>query len=161
MKRYFIEEAKCELTKGGIACGPVDPNVVTTVKYTCGDETKWLSLVEVMGIPNFLLSDTDIHDDLVKEDDSDKEFWDYTQEINIGEFDGIELGEYDDIFASFADDPENPAVPLVRYMITLSRCPLEEADGLLALVKGKYIDEVVIPLCEEELAFLEELGEDE
>ncbi|MBP3209095.1 MAG: hypothetical protein J6M64_04165 [Oscillospiraceae bacterium] len=30
MKKFFIEEAKCELTKGGIACGPVDPNVVTT-----------------------------------------------------------------------------------------------------------------------------------
>ena len=161
MKRYFIEEAKCGVSEGGIACGPVGGSVVTTVKFNDGEKTGWLSLVEVEGIPNFLLSDRDIHEDLIEEDYDDKEFWDYTLEINIGEFDGIELGEYEDIFASFADNPENPAVPLVRYMITLTRCPMEEATELLALVKGKFIDEVDIPMSEDEEEYLAELDEEE
>ena len=159
MEKFFIEEAKCELTKGGIACGPVDPNVVTTVKYKCGDETKWISLVEVMGIPNFLLSEKDIHEGLVKEDDSDKEFWDYVHEINIGEFNGIELGEYGDIFASFADDPENPAIPLIRYMIALTRCPLDQVEDLLNMARGKYVNELDIPASDVEEDFEEEYEE--
>ena len=161
MKKFFIEEAKCELTKGGIACGPVDPNVVTSVKYKSGDETKWISLVEVMGIPNFLLADKDIYDGLVKEDDSDKEFWEYTQLINIGEFNGIELGEYSDIFYSISEDPENPAIPLIRYMIALTRCPMEEVAGLIAMAKGKYADELDIPISDEEEDFQAEAEEED
>ena len=33
MKRYFIEDAQCGITEGGMACGPVGGNVVATVRF--------------------------------------------------------------------------------------------------------------------------------
>ena len=37
MKRYLIEDAKCGLTEGGMACGPVSGNAVVSVKYSDGE----------------------------------------------------------------------------------------------------------------------------
>ena len=79
--------------------------------------------------------------------------------INIGEFNGIELGEYGDIFASFADDPENPAIPLIRYMIALTRCPLDQVEDLLNMARGKYVNELDIPASDVEEDFEEEYEE--
>ena len=59
------------------------------------------------------------------------------------------------------DDPENPAVPLIRYLITLTRYPMKEVDGLMKLVKGKYIDEVEIPMSDDEKEWLEEEAEED
>lgn len=134
---------------------------MTTVKYRCGDETKWFSLVEVLGTPNFLLSEKDIHDRLVEGEDGDKDFWDSVYAANIGEFNGIELGEYMDIYASFQEDPENPAIPLIRYMIALTQCPMEDTERLAAMGKGKFADELDIPMSEDEKEYLAELEEDE
>lgn len=83
----------------------------------------------------------------------------YVHEINIGEFNGIELGEYGDIFASFADDPENPAIPLIRYMIALTRCPLDQVEDLLNMARGKYVNELDIPASDVEEDFEEEYEE--
>ncbi len=44
----------------------------------------------------------------------------------------------------------NPAVSLIRYIVLLTRCEMEEVDGLVALVKGKFIDEVEIPASDVE-----------
>ena len=78
MKRFFIEDAKCDISAGGFACGPVFGNPVVTIKFKDDDETKWLSLVEVEGIPNCFLTDEDIHEKLVTED-FDDEFTDYLE----------------------------------------------------------------------------------
>ena len=70
---------------------------------------------------------------------------------------GADLPIY--IFASFAEDSENPAIPLIRYMITLTRCPLDQVDELLAMAKGRYIDELEIPASDVEEDFEEEYEE--
>ncbi len=161
MKRYFIVDAKCGVTEGGMACGPVGGNVIVTVKYNDGDKTYWLSNAEVMGIPNFYLTDKDVFDDLMEENFEDEVFTEYMQECFVGDFEDLFLGEYADVFSSIADDPENPAVPLVRYVVTLTRCSMDEVDGRIEMAKGKYADELDIPVSDVEKDFEDELEAEE
>ena len=157
MKRYFIENARCGITKGGMACGPVSGHVVVTVQYKEGTEEKWLSMVEVDGIPVVYLSDKDVHDDLVAERFEDKEFDEYMANHYIEEFEGITFGEdYFDAYNSIEDNPNNPAVPLIRYLITLVRCGMDDVERLIGMASGKYADELDIPLSDIEEEIMEE-----
>ncbi len=161
MKRYFIEEAKCGVTDGGIACGPIPGNVVVGIKFKENGKSQWISFVEVDGIPNVYLSDKDIFDDLVKEDVEDTEFTDYINEHFIREFNGIAFGlDYSDLFNSVAEDPDNEALPLIRYMVALVRCSLEEVDDLISMATGRYADELDIPISDVEEEYLEDLEEE-
>ena len=156
MKRYFIEEAKC----GVINYGPSGV-VITAVKFSVDDVAQWLYVVDVEGILNVVLTDNDIYDELM-EDNGDEEFNDYVNAHNIGDFEGIEFdGDYFTTYASMYDDPENPANPLIRYLLTLNACSMEEVDDLVELAVGKYIDEVDIPVSDEEEEWLEEMAEEE
>ena len=162
MKRYLIEEAKCGITKGGIACGPMDGNVVVTIKYNDGTGSKWLSLVEVMGIPNSFLFDEDVHDKLVEENLDDDAFTNYMHEHEIIEFEGITLNdEYAGILESFVDDPNNPAVPLMRYLVALVRCDMDDVEGIIGMAAGKYADELDIPISDLEEDYLADLEDEE
>ena len=137
MKRYMIENAKCDITEGGFSCGPIDGSVVVTVKFKENGSTHWLSLVEVEGTPNLFLFDKDVHDELVKEDFTDEEFTSYMEDHSIDEFNGIAFGmDYSDIFVSISEDPENPAVPLIKYLIALARCDMEETEDLIDMATG-------------------------
>ena len=160
MKRYFIEEAKCGVSEGGMACGPVGGAVNAAIKFSADGVTKWLSNSEVDGIPNFFLTDEDVFEKLCA-DELSQEFVDYMNEHFASEFDGLDLGEYEDVFNSLTENPENPAVPLVRYLVSLTRCSLEDEESLIKLATGKYIDEVEVPLSEEELEYQEELAAEE
>ena len=63
----------------------------------------------------------------------------------INSFEGIKLGENGDIYKSIKQNEGNPAVTLIRYIILLTRCSMEEEDGIIALAKGKFVDELEIP----------------
>lgn len=143
MKRYFIENVRCDITDGGMACGPVGGSVVVTAKIKDDGEPKWFSIVEAMGFPNAYVTEKDIFEDLVEEDFDNKEFTAYCQEHFVDDFNGIKVGsDYSDIFGSIAENSENPAVPLIRYMIAVLRCPMEEVDDLIKMAEGKYADEL-------------------
>lgn len=75
---YIIEEVKCGITEGGLACGLVD-----------GKETKWLNNVEVGDIPNFCLTDKDIFDDLLKDDFDDEEYTKMLDETFVSSFSDV------------------------------------------------------------------------
>ena len=66
------------------------------------------------------------------------------------EFEGITLGEYYDIFDSIYKNPDNPAVPFLRYVIALTRCDLKDVKKLVKLAVGKYMDEIKVPISDEE-----------
>lgn len=162
MKRYFIEEAKFGESEGGISCGPVSGSLIATVKYTESGKTQWLSMAEYDGFPNFYLADKDIHDELVKEDLEDENFVDYTNSLAIDEFDGVQIGgEYEDLFAVLSEDPENPAVDLIRYLIALIRCDEDDLEGLIQMAKGKYADEIDIPVSDVEQEWIDDNEVDE
>ncbi len=151
MAKYLIEEAKCGVTDGGMACGPFPGTVVAAVKFRNGKKSKWLFLSEVDGIPCFTLTDKDIYDDLLKEDLENEEFMEYMNTHTIYELDGIELGcSYDELFESISENPENPGIPLIRYIIALTRCKMDELDPLIEMAKGKYADELDIPMSDVE-----------
>ncbi len=155
MSKYFIEEARCDITNSLFG------NVVATIKFKEDDKTNWLSLVEVEGIPNCILTDKDMHEKFVREDLFDDEFTEFINDHTISDFNGIFLGEYTDIFCSIADDPENPAVPLIRYLVALARCDTESEKSLIEMAEGKYVDELDIPISDLEEDYLAELEEDE
>lgn len=163
MSRYFIENAKCGVTEGGMGCGPISGNVVATIQFKDGNATQWLSLVEVEGIPNVYLTEKDVFEDLVAEDFEDTEFIEYMQEHYIDEFEGIEFDDdYSTTFESIAEDPENPAVPLIRYLIALIRCEMDEVNELIERATGRYVDEIDIPVSDVEEEWIDEdYNEDE
>ena len=161
MKRYLIEEAKCGVTNGGMACGPVSGNVVASVRINDGSATNWLTLVEVDGIVNLFMTDMDIYEEVLREDFSD-EFLAYLNSHAIDRVNGLEFSEdYASAFSSIADDPENPAVPVVRYLIALVRCGMEETEALIRMAAGKYADELDIPASDAEEDYIAEMEAEE
>lgn len=148
MNRYFIEEAKC----GTIECGFSGGQVVVSVKFA--EETgsrrspwQWLSLVEYDGIPNVYVTDRDVFDDFMKDDSDNEDFIEYSQDHAIEEFNGLALGaEYGDWLDSVEEDPENPAVQLIRYLLALTWCKSGEPEKeLIEKAKSRYADELDIP----------------
>ena len=160
MKRYFIEEIKCGESEGGVACGPVSGSFNVSIKYSVDGVSKWLSNADVGGIPNFFLTEEDVFQKLC-DDDMSEEFNNYMNAHYAGDFEGLDLGEYWDVYNSFSENPDNPAVPLVRLLVTLSRCHREEEAELIELATGKYIDEIDVPMSEDEEDWLADNAEDE
>lgn len=139
MKRYYIEDVKCDVLSGG-----PDPGIVcTSVKYKNGSTSKWLTNVEVDGLPNFYLTDDDIFDKVMA-DDGDEDFQKYRDEHFIEEFDGIELGEYEDIVDSIMENEEDPAASLIKFVIAVTRSDMESTQELIQTGKGKNAEEIEI-----------------
>ena len=162
MKRYFIEDAKCKIGEGGIACGPVDPMIGATVKFRECKKEHWLTVIEYNGFPNYHLTAEDSLDRLVDLDVEDENEMNFAEKSKIETFNGIALSEeYSDTFDSISEDPENPAIPLIRYLIALVSCGTDEEQGLIEMAKGKYIDEVEVPASEYEEDYLGEMEEDD
>lgn len=147
MSRYYIEYAECGVTDGGCACGPGSGNVITTIKYKDDkNKSQWLSLAEVQGTINFYLTDENIYQRLITEDFEDDKFVDYLEKHYITEFDGLKLGgEYEELYASISSNIDNPAIPLIRYIVALTRCAEDDMKEIVSLGVGKFIDEVNIP----------------
>ena len=167
MTRYLIEEAKCGVTDGALMpCGTMPGHVMVAVKFKEfreGEEkpAQWLSLAEAEGYPNAYLSDKDIFDRLMEEDMEDTEFDEYLDEHYLEEFNGIAVYDYADLFESIQEDPDNPAAPLIRYAVALVRCAMEDVDDLIRMAKGRYADELDIPMSDVEEEYLEEHEEEE
>ncbi len=160
MSRYYIEQVKCEFDNGGIACGSVGGAVCTSVKFRKDNESSlWLELDEIDGMPQFYLSDEDqldLHLNIDPEDD------DAVSAMNanyIEEFEGINLSDdYDDLYDQFANEQkDNPATDFLRYIILVTRCSTDELEGLINMATGKYIDELEIPLSEEEQEYMSDV----
>ena len=156
MKRYLIEAVKCGVSDGGIACGPVSGVVVAALRFNDGSGPRWLTMIEAEGMLMTYLTEQDFYDKAVAED-YDEEDIRFLNEECLDSFDGIELSEdYFDIFESIAETPDAPAVPLIRYMIALIRCSMEEVDGLIRMAAGRYADELEVPMSDKEEDYLEE-----
>ena len=142
--RFFVEGVKCGVANGAVS-GPVEGAVNTTVKYTKDGITKWLTNSEVTGIPNFYLTDDDIFDKLMGQDFENEEFMALLESSHIDEFEGIKLGEYEEIEEAI-DEAENiSAAALIDYTIDVTRCSMDVLDDFIKAGTGKYAEEIVIP----------------
>ena len=152
MKRYLIKDAKYGITEGGIACGPVEGNVVVTVKFNDGESDKWLNVVYVMGTLNFCSFDKDMHDEIMTENDDSI---DLVNLHTIYEFDGHKLGmDYSETLENLSEEYDDCAAELIKYILYLSYMDEETTNKAIKESIGKYVDQINIPLeeMEEELS---------
>ena len=113
--RILVECVKCGVSEGGVACGPVEGAVNSTVKYTRDGETKWLTNSEFTGIPNFYLTDEDVFDRLMDQNLDDEEFVALMEASHIEEFEGIKLYDNYDEIEEAIDKAEDLAATLLYY----------------------------------------------
>lgn len=155
MKRFLIEDAKC----GVAQAGPMMGIVITSVKFNDGESSKWFNLAEVDGIPCFYLTDKDVFDTLI-ENEWDEKFQEMLDNSYIEEFEGIFVGgEYEEVFDSIYENPDNPAVAFVRYAIALTMCDFKDVKKLVKMAVGKYVDEIKVPISDAEDDYLLDKGE--
>ncbi len=151
MARYFIENVKCGVDEGGMACGPIPGSVIGEVKIrTDAGDAFYFCLAEVMGIPNFYKTDRSTYDDQMGSDLSD-ELIEYLDDHNLGEID------YSDVYSN--EDPEDR--DLFRYITYIVRSGWDECTSFMEETKGKWLDEIEIPISEDEQEYLDEMDEED
>ena len=152
MKRFFIEEAKCGFSRG-IMRPPMPYAVCAAVKFREDNgEPRLFFLNQFNGMPMFFISDEDFFDKILEEDG---ETIGKTGKLFLQEFEGIKFGRMAYDFGSLAENAGNPAAALIRYLIALVRSDRSEIAGLVEMAKGKYADELEIPVSDLEKAYLE------
>ena len=158
MKHYLVENVKYGVTSAGTACGPVAGNAVASVEFKESNDslTEWLSLVEVDGMTNFYLSDKEIFEELLKEDDDDEHIA-LLNSYYIKDFHGFKLSaDYDEIFENIYEGGENDKSRLVRFLIAVVRADENAAAVLKESAKGKYIEDIEFTACDIEEEYLEQ-----
>jgi hypothetical protein len=102
----------------------VDDGCVIVSLRVMGEGCKWLTLVDDNGTPKFYSSQEDIF--ALRKNGEVRSWLKEIETCRINEFEGLKLGEYNDVFfsiyndfASIYTDVERPAVKLIRYMIDL------------------------------------------
>ena len=93
-------------------------------------------------------------------DDFSEEFTKLLNDRTISELDGINLGENcGEIIENVYENPENPAAPLLKYLVTLTRCSMEDVEELIKMATDKYTDEFEIHMSDVEEEMLEDKEE--
>ena len=139
---YLIKGIRYGITEGGMACGPVSGNVVASIEFQDDDKVRFLSMVEVFGIPEFYFSEENIYDELLEESE---DFIDKANSLIINEFNGIELEEYEDITEELKKPYNEEDKALIKLLIAVVRLDYDEADKLIEESVGKYIKDINIP----------------
>lgn len=140
--KYLVKNIKCGITEGGVACGPIDGNIVATIEYQEKNKVNWLSLVDVFGIPEFYQSDKNIFDELMKESE---DFIDEANSLLIKKFNDIDLEEYEDIIEQLNKSVDEDDKTLIKLLIAVVRLDFEDLDKLIADSIGKYTTDIQIP----------------
>ena len=138
-KRFFIENARVGVSDG--YCGSSTGTVNVVVKYNDGIDTKWLTVSEVFGIPNFFVTNFDIFDKIMKKE-WNAEFTNLIECSSVDEFEGIKLGEYSKIEEELDHSKDNPASALIKYVIELTIRSDEETKQLITSGEGKFADQI-------------------
>ncbi len=145
---------------GFFGAGGISINCIA--RFDCARIQFYLGITDFEGFPNYYLSDEDHHDELVEEDFEDEQFTEFLDEHRIDDFNGLELGgEYPDLFGAIAENPENPAVPLIRFAVAMVRCSTDEEEELIRMATGKYADELDIPVSDVEEEYTEDIEDEE
>ncbi|SEG36537.1 hypothetical protein SAMN04487934_11818 [Eubacterium ruminantium] len=148
MSRYFVEKVKFGLADSGLP--PAD--VIVSIEYRKDDgSSQWLSNAECEGFCTIYQNDFDPFELLISGDVDDPKW-------AIGmtnSFEGIDFYDYEDMFDYFLENENNPAIPLLRLLIAVTRCNKDETNLLISNAEGKYIDEIDVPISDIEEDYLE------
>ncbi len=110
----------------------------------------------------FIMKD-DIYDVLLK-DDYDGDYVEKLEAETVHEIAGVMLSrEYCDIVCELYDNEEltDSDKSFIRFVLAIMRCGWDQVRELQAAAIGRYTDELVIPISEEEERYLEDNMEDE
>ena len=140
--KYLIKNIEYGITEGGVACGPIDGNIVATIEYQEDNKVSWLSLVEVFGMPEFYYSDENIFEELLKESE---DFIDKADNLIIKEFNDIKLDEYENIIEELKKSVNEDDKSLIKLLIAVVRLDYENTNKLINAAIGKYTTEINIP----------------
>lgn len=149
MANYFIEEVFYGEGEGGLACGPVCGPSVSEVKVkTDAGESFYLSLADIEGIFQFFKTDVSTFEMQLTMSD---EFLKYTDCCADG-------GDHMEFFEEKKEDLD--WFKLCRYLIYLVRENSRTADQYVKETKGKWLDEIDVPMSDIEEEFLMEYLEE-
>ena len=155
MSRYFIEDAKCGYGRVVDGCGP-HTTVASAVKYRKDNgETGWMYCVHPDGAwPIIGLYEKDVYEEIINGEFPEG------PEYEARSFGGLswEPGDEEEgLFELFYENKNNGAANLIHYAYDLCVCPTIMETELLALGKGRYSDEIEVPILDDEEYWLEEI----
>lgn len=148
MTRYFIEDAKCGYDTFYDGCGP-HATIASAVSYRQDDgKTGWIYCIRPEGLwPMIALYDEDVYEEIIKGEFPEG------PDYEAASFGGLSWNPGDEaagLFELFFKNPDNGAANLIHYTFNLCECPSEMESELLALGKGRYSDEIDVPILENE-----------
>lgn len=175
MSRFFVKNIRSEKVCDEVGAVYGFKTLVVSIEYQKdGGDSGWLTVVKTddadLGIPSFFTDDEDRFEKYVDHYDDSKTFAYYGrgtraypdfEPVRIDSFEGIDLncdgclGEYDNMYYGLYDQifnskRDNEAAQFLRFVIALITSGENEADELIVHAKGRYIDEIDIPVCEME-----------
>lgn len=179
MSRFFVKNIRSIKLWDEVGDVYGFKTLVVSIEYQKdGGDSGWLTVVKAddayLGIPSFFTDDEDRFEKYVDHYDDSKTFAYYGggtraypdfEPVRIDSFEGIDLncdgclGEYDNMYYRLYDQifnskRDNEAAQFLRFVIALITSGENEADELIELAKGRYIDEIDIPVCEMERRYL-------
>lgn len=179
MSRFFVKNIRSEKVWDEVGDVYGFKTLVVSIEYQKdGGDSGWLTVVKAddvyLGNPSFFTDDEDRFEKYVDHYDDSKTFAYYGggtraypdfEPVSIDSFEGIDLncdgclGEYDNMYYRLYDQifnskRDNEAAQFLRFVIALITSGENEADELIELAKGRYIDEIDIPVCEMERRYL-------
>jgi hypothetical protein len=154
MSRYFVEKINFGLTDSGLP----PANVVVSIRYRKDDgQSQWLSNAECGGFCTIYQNDFDPFELLISGDVDDPRW-----AIGMTDsFEGIEFNDYEDMFDYFMENKTNPAIPLLRLLIAVTRCGIDETEKIISSAEGKFVDEIKVPISDIEEEYIEEAAEED
>ena len=155
MNHYKILSARYTVADGGMACGPVSGAVIAEAAFEKPEgEVFFLTCVESMGIPTFVMTEKSVFDRIVSAEESGNEDDDLSDVL-----DGhtIDVGEYPDIF----EDKDPKYYDMLRYIIFIVGNDCDEVDAFIKETTGKYLDEIDIPVSAIEEGYMEDDDDDD
>ena len=157
MSRYFIEDVKCGYGTCFDGCGP-HRTVASAIKYKEDNgETGWLYCVQPESLwPMIALYEEDVYEEIINGEFPEGP--DYEAD-RFGDISWNPGDEEEGLYELFYKNKNNGTANLIHYAFDLCVCPTEIEEELIALGKGKYSDEIEVPILDGEEYWLEELEE--
>ena len=150
MEHLKILSARYKVAGGGLACGPVSGSVIAETQFEKPDgQIFYLTGVETMGIPTFVITENSVFDRIVSAEEGEAEDDDLSDVLDDHTLD---VGEYPDIF----EDRDPEYFDMLRYIIYIIGNDYDDTDEFIKKTSGKYLDEIEIPVSSIEESYMED-----
>ncbi len=150
MKKFLVEDISVGVSKGGIACGPVNGLVVAEIrlKDTEANRVVFYALTEVGGTLNFTQSDRSTFDIQMKENYEDSESWAIVEEGFSGGY-----SDYKEFYEDLptCDEEHQRTWKLLAYLV---RANWDEIAEMKNHCTGKLLSEIIVPVCDAEQDYM-------